>query len=223
MALCIPGPVVSALSGTVGGVNFANAKSGTVLRTRAVKCDRRSKSQLWYRAAFAAALKYWQEMSTAQKLVWRVLASNVTFPDRFGHQRHISGYQVFLHCNIPHYATYIFFRSTPVLPFHSYSFTTLSAVFSAGGAYTITYTPSPTVGSAPIYGARSFSISEPQFWSGWNLIGHLAAVPSPQDITARYKAAFGALQEGEWAAIRTHSMVHTSRGPDLIAAAVTGP
>ena len=111
MAIFIPGGVVAAISGTLGGVNFVMGKQGPYCRKASPKRQLSSLSQLEHRQAMKLARFYWQDLSDDNRLSWQRAAANIPVYDRLGRLIKLSGWQLWCkdylnwypYTTIPHY------------------------------------------------------------------------------------------------------------------------
>jgi len=95
MAIIRMGPVITAVSGAVGGVEFAAARGATVLRRRQHKLRRNSPSALTSNAAYLKTLHSWRALTGDQKLQWNASAANLPLIDRLGNARTLTGQQAY--------------------------------------------------------------------------------------------------------------------------------
>lgn len=101
MALVRPGPLVAAISGNVGAVNFAQTRYGHVLRKKLTRTRKLSERQLVQRSRFKIIQLAWIELTEDQRNAWRASAKLLRFTNRLGLSRHISGYQLYLKTSLP--------------------------------------------------------------------------------------------------------------------------
>jgi hypothetical protein len=96
MAIFRSGPLVEAISGTIGGVTFVNSPRNTVVRKSATKVNRQTQNQLEARHFFTFYQRGWQDLSDAIRTGFNQLANNYTYTDRLGTQRHYTGFQLYM-------------------------------------------------------------------------------------------------------------------------------
>jgi len=92
--------VITAGSGSVGGITVAHNAGGLYFRGRVTPTDPSTVQQNLCRNAFAFLSNYWMNTLTeAQRLEWATYAANVTVLDAFGDAIHISGFNHFIRSN----------------------------------------------------------------------------------------------------------------------------
>lgn len=96
MAIFKPGAIVGAISGNVGGACFVNNKGSSVLRQPRSRTGSESPAQLVRQAKLHNDIIRWRDLTSEKKRQWNVAASTITFSNRLGVQRLLSGYQYFL-------------------------------------------------------------------------------------------------------------------------------
>lgn len=100
MALFKPGTIVSGISGTIGGVNFAINAQRAIVRKARRRVASYSARQLQRRAAFKTVIDAWRGLTTAQRNAWATLAEQQRWKDRLGQARQPSGREFFISHNI---------------------------------------------------------------------------------------------------------------------------
>lgn len=91
--------VLSAASGSVGGVTYSHNKGGMYTRTRAIPTNPNSTRQQKVRSAMAEASQLWGLLSEAQRAAWNLYAANVPMTNKLGQSFHLSGQQHFIRTN----------------------------------------------------------------------------------------------------------------------------
>lgn len=100
MALIKPGAIVSAISGTIGGVNFAVNSQRAIARKARRRVVVYTQRQLQRRAAFKTVIDAWRSLTAAQRAAWATLAEQQRWKDRLGQARQPSGREFFISHNI---------------------------------------------------------------------------------------------------------------------------
>lgn len=95
MALIKTGGLVSMVSGTIGGVNFANGKGCQYARNAPQRRQAMSPAQAAQRAVFDYVRSYWDALTAAQRQQWKVAAAAFPKTNRIGLQRPMSAYELF--------------------------------------------------------------------------------------------------------------------------------
>lgn len=101
MALFKPSPLLAAISGTIGGMNFATSSKRPIVRLAQRRPAGQATSLVSERARFAYIQRLWQRQSKATQDSWRTFASSDRWRDRLGQARTPSGFQLFAWCAIP--------------------------------------------------------------------------------------------------------------------------
>jgi len=99
MAIGRPG-IIGDVSGRIGGTEVALTKGRLVLKQAKVVRSRVSDRTRAAQANQAAALKYWEAMTDAQRSTWEVTARQKPYTDRFGQKTYKNGRELFL--EMPH-------------------------------------------------------------------------------------------------------------------------
>lgn len=94
------GPLVTAASGSVGGLTFARNKSGPYVRARTKPVNPNTALQQRARAAMAMLTEYWAETLTgADRLAWKLYADTVNMLNKLGEAVKHSGMNHFIRSN----------------------------------------------------------------------------------------------------------------------------
>ena len=101
MAIFRPSPLVAAISGSAGGVQFLTGAGGNVVRARAGKRSQKTPAMLNEQAIYINAIRHWQNLTDQQRLTWTAAARHLALRSRLGVPRHLSGFQSFMRAAIP--------------------------------------------------------------------------------------------------------------------------
>ena len=115
MAISKPG-IVGQISGRLGSTEFAQSKGRQICKSSKGKRPGSSPNRFTSQAQHAAAIRYFNGLSDANKLAWETLSKQRPRPDRFGVPRPLSALQLFL--TIPHdfrFSTPEYYEDTPPL------------------------------------------------------------------------------------------------------------
>lgn len=96
MAIAKPSPLVSNVSGPIGGTEFFQYGSQVRIAPRRSTCTATTERAYAARAAQTNASREWRNLTDAQRAGFTAYAQRQTFPDRFGSARNLTGFQVFL-------------------------------------------------------------------------------------------------------------------------------
>lgn len=101
MAIAIPS-VVSAISGSIGGLVFAPNKGGVSIRARKTPVNPNTPQQQAVRTAMASLAVQWNNTLTpAERDAWETYAANVPIPNKIGSSILLSGISMYCRCNVP--------------------------------------------------------------------------------------------------------------------------
>ncbi len=105
MAIFKKGPLVSDISGTLGGINFVNSKGSPVMRRLIRQVNKRTTRQVNHRIKIRQIIRAWRGLSEPDKRSWITTAQTVPRPNRLGIPRFYSGYQLYLTYMLQHFDT----------------------------------------------------------------------------------------------------------------------
>lgn len=223
MAIFKPGPVVGAISGSIGAVNFANARGSKVARARQIKTRGVSPRQATQQALMAPAHSLWVSIGADLRLQWNAAAADTQLPNAIGQERPITGWQLFLKwylsahkpgitpgttlpspIKVPHFIDYS--MRAPRTP--PRVFLTIQWPFPSGD------------GVISIQGARSFRTTQPSQFKGWVEIFSGEQASGEVNYTTSWEPALGLPFENEWIALRVTALAHEDSPAILPAPAV---
>ncbi len=183
MALFRPGPLINAISGDVGGVNFASSRYGPLIRRKATRTNKQTRPQLIRRARFAQAKYFYHQLTPDQREAWRALSKTWTQTNRLGIPQTLSAFQLYLKFQINLIAGPPYPIVEPPYPSTTTPISTLTLDFTVGGPYNITITPGVSAFPAfqLIFAHRPVSSNPRTFYNTYNLIGPRASFDGPRD------------------------------------------
>lgn len=91
MAICLPGPIVTAISGDLGACCFYAGKRATVVGRKRRPGAPSNSAQLHWRALVAEAGALWGRMTDSNKTLWNQWAKAFPAASRLGPSRRLSG------------------------------------------------------------------------------------------------------------------------------------
>lgn len=97
MARYIPGPLAAAISGPIGGLSFVAGSGSGIIRTRPRRSQSLSPAQTQQLTLLRIIQRSWAALDDEAQAAWRQAATQITFPDRLGVHRHLSGYHLYLY------------------------------------------------------------------------------------------------------------------------------
>ena len=202
MAIIRTASIVAAISGSIGGATFVQAKTGLVARTRSYHRPNHSAALLQQQSNFANTIRRWRSLSTEQRLSWRSFASTFKTTNRLGVDGNHSGFNAFTQRNLLGLAWADRTFDTPFTVLLSGDITQLFASFTVGGPYNVSWfgNPGPAGITAKIDGTPHNSTVVPKF-SGQLRQIHIEIDINPiaqtVDIQPAWDAIFGLLQLGQ--------------------------
>ena len=96
MAIFKPGAIVSAISGKLGGIEFAQGKGSPHVKMHGVKGTKSTAPILAGRARVAELARRYRALSVNEKRSWEAFGRAVGSSDRLGRPRPMSGYQAWV-------------------------------------------------------------------------------------------------------------------------------
>lgn len=207
MAIIRTSPILSAVSGALAGIVFAQGKRGTVARIRPYKKPQRSVALLEQQSLYANVARAWQTLTSEQRDAWRALAVDLPTTNRLGVTSAPSGFQTFVSVNLFSRGMSSFVPSDPPRRGSLLILEDLSVLFREAGSYRVTVTVAnssePT--AIQISGSRSFSTALPKFPKRFRVVHQevlLMNVVETYEIFAEWSATFGPMAANEAFAVR---------------------
>ncbi len=209
MAIYRAGSLIGAISGSVGGITFVNAKASKVVRFRPIKSTREQRTLPSTgspaRAAFSAAVAGWQALTDEPRQAWISLSREVTFPNRLGEKRSITGYQLYLKVNVLRAlkgSAAMTVAPGTTRP-QQISDMTITANLVTGIDILVTWPTDQTPKSTLIYGALFFQRRPTAFFRDFRFIAFgFVGKGISEDITSFFEARFGDLRANTAISIR---------------------
>lgn len=205
MAIAKTGPIIGALSGNLGGANFANSRFGLTLRQLKAPPPPPTGSQRTITRTYQLARSWWPALTEDQRTAWRSFASNTLLRNRLGTQRNLTGQQTFIRHN---------FQSalleTPILPLPPAPWpfdwpTDFIPTVTAGVSAIIAPTP-PHLPGGDLFlvaAARPLTTHPVNHFARWSIIGgFLSPYGGFFDVLPPLEARFGTLQPTERIGLR---------------------
>ncbi len=203
MAIYRPGTLAAAISGSIGGATFVNSRGSKVVRHRPPKLHKRQLTKPLVgttpRNSLQRAIQGWQDLDQDTRTAWRTLATQITFPNRLGEARSLSGYNLYLNVNIRRAMSGLAILSVApgtTRPQQIASMT-LTADLVAGIEVSITWPSAQTPKSTLVYGGLQLGREIDAFQSSLLFLasGFFGKGVSV-DLTNIFEARFGDLRVG---------------------------
>ncbi len=210
MAIVQLGPIIGRISGNVGGASFANARGTTILRKSRRSSFNGSIAQGPPQVKIGVLARIWADKSSLDQDAWRAAATRITFPNRLGIQRNISGYQYFLKINMPLdllTAADVLREAVELPPTNVSSQVTAQITFTSGIAGGIDMIfdglPGASSYSGLVYGNLLYRSTATQFNNTWRSFGPLGRFgDGSRDITTAWQNVFELPVLGQYIALR---------------------
>lgn len=94
------GPVITDISGSVGGATFQRSRFGHTMRTKPLPLDKRTELQQYVRASVTLVQSFWQALSAAERLQWERFMDFSSQTIRKDRSVLLSGHALYLKYNV---------------------------------------------------------------------------------------------------------------------------
>lgn len=150
MAIFKPGSITQAVSGNVGGVNFAYSSRNIYVRTKRQPTSAGRIKQITNQAYFVEIGNAWTTLSTSLKNAWRTAAKNLPHKNRLGTPTTLSGREFFFQRNFSNLVTFqIAIENSPPMMQATGPLSGLSVENHAPGLYRFSIGTYPTLVTNP--------------------------------------------------------------------------
>ena len=193
MAVILPGPLISNIRGTIGGVSFHAGRAGIVASRRVAQSKSKTVLQSESQITFYSGISLFRALSTSDKILWNDYALAYPHENKFGQQRILTGQNYFFALN--YYR--VFMGETPftqpparVLPVTPGPYT----VTLTSTAIEINFTPAfnPASCGIIIFATPPISTVTNSQRSKWRILeGDISSPYTFYDITASWEAKTG--------------------------------
>ena len=210
MAIIKTGHIIGGISGTLGSEDFVNGRGSTYVRRRPSKTNQNTQAQKDRRSRFAIVTQAWQTFPEEVRTAWREAATLVTFPNRLGIHRSISGFQFHVKYIMSFRSNFFIEAQGPPRLGTAPRATDLILTASASGSIEISFTNDvpPTVLQIFFIGARPVSSSPRTHFSNYKFLrsDFFGNGTRSIDLTARFDAVFGHPVENEFISVKMRSV-----------------
>ncbi len=203
MAIIRTGPIVSGISGTVGGVVFTTGHRGAAVRPRPITKYKTSEALAIARNRMNTVRAAWKELTPDQQSAWRTAAKDRPRTNALGLSSPIGAFQLFVKTSMTNlYA----FEPIPTLPKTAgvgESVQNIVLSFSAAGDYEVEVDPidAPAVATWIYYGWPFWTDKPTRSVPRVVFLKSLAAIGPTIDLRDVWVARFGELQVGQQFAV----------------------
>jgi len=200
MALIQPGPLVSAISGNIGGTNFAITRQGIIARRPSKQPNKHTVHQQMQRTRFSFLKNTWPTLSADQRKSWNAAALSTSFTNRLGLKKLISGANLFMMYNAQIGRPADFLALDAPTPIRTTSTNYLTHDFEDDPPrYRIFLNPTSTfVGQRIFFAARSMTSNPRTSFRNWRFIRSSSALGREYVLTTQIVATLGTLLLGEY-------------------------
>lgn len=144
MAKFLPGPVIAAASGSIGGTVFSHNKGGMYMRNRSIPTISTTEDALNAKARLSNRAQAWGGLTAAQRLAWEEWAAQNPIIDTLGQSRILSGIAAYVQLNTIIEMSGESVIASPPITAPPSPLTSLSATTDIGaGTFQLTFTPTP--------------------------------------------------------------------------------
>ncbi len=224
MAIFTPGPLIGAISGNLGGMNIANTRHGLVARKLPSRTDKKTEAQLRHRARWSKLTRTWNELTPAIRKEWRSGAKLMTYTNRLGITRPMSGFQFFLHHCGPFVNHDIYLTTRAAGPLPTFLCFNLTFTVTLPDTYEVDWELGWQDMYAFIHSARPYTTKPSTHVHHWKF-AHLDTLPFPRppvNIKDDFIALWGVPRVGEvvWAKVLVYQQLWYRPAPLMTASAV---
>jgi len=140
----LPGPIMTAMSGSIGGTTYSHNKGGQYMRARSMPTLVTSSAAMNAKSYLATASTAWQALTAAQRLSWTRWAQSTPVADKLRQSLILSGHQAFVKLNTRRQQLGLALLTAPPADVQPEGLVTLSGTYDIGaGNFTVVFTPSP--------------------------------------------------------------------------------
>jgi len=203
--------IIGSISGKLVGAEFAVYKGRQIIKSQKNKPHGSTANKISSQAQHGAAMRYFSELSEANKEAWRVAAQQKPRPDRFGVPRALSAMQLFL--TIPHdfrFSVPVHYEDTPPMSTNAFR-NPPTATWTAPYNCNVTYSVLGTPGDMHILSLYASRFNRPHQRSSrnWRKVGLVyQAVAASVDFDASLEALHVGAIAGESINLRIQWYMH---------------
>jgi hypothetical protein len=93
------GAIISNIAGSIGGTTLKRSPFGFVAMNKSLGGSKSARYKNNYVTKLGNVFRRWRYLSEDAKNAWNAYALTMTFPDKFGEQKYLTGRQLFIKCN----------------------------------------------------------------------------------------------------------------------------
>ncbi len=204
MAIFSTGPTVGAISGTVGGANFANTRGSKTVRRRRRSSPNKSAGHRIAQGRMQNFVAAWRGLTPDQRAAWDTYAAGRPRPNRIGVSRPISGYQEFLSYHLLKANFSDTVVPDPPVNFTPQNLTPLSAESDLLSGIQVTHSDTTPFATrqAFFYGRNLYTKTIPKVNNAWTFIGFISTITGSWILTSAWSDVLGLPIQDQVIAIR---------------------
>lgn len=210
MAIITPGPVVSEVSGRIGGTVFAHNRGGMYARNGTKPSIVTTPSAQEFKAILGTVSQLWTNLSAAQIAAWNTYAANNPQKNRLGRQISLTGQNFFIRLNSRLlYANANTIALPPTAPPPSIAAISAMSVASASSTVSLTFDDSELTANHALWikAAVSFSATKNNVNNLYTSLPVTAAEPSsPLNVGSDVVAKLGTIQKDQFVYLQVRTI-----------------
>lgn len=210
MAIITPGPIVSEVSGRIGGTVFAHNRGGMYARNGTKPSIVTTPSAQDFKAILGTVSKLWNNLSAAQVAAWNTYAANNPQKNRLGRQISLTGQNFFIKLNSRLlYAKAPSIALPPTAPPPSIAAISAMSVASATSTVSLTFNDEALTADHVLWikAAVSFSATKHNVNNLFTSLPVTAAQPSsPLNVGSDVVAKLGTIQKDQFVYLQIRTL-----------------
>ena len=210
MAILTPGPIVSEVSGRIGGTVFAHNRGGMYARNGTKPSIVRTPSAQEFKDILGTVSQLWTNLSAAQVAAWNTYAANNPQKNRLGRQISLTGQNFFIRLNSRLlYAKAPSIALPPTAPPPSIAAISSMSVASATSTVSLTFDDSGLTADNVLWikAAVSFSATKNNVNNLFTSLPVTAAQPSsPLNVGSDVVAKLGTIQKDQFVYLQIRTL-----------------
>lgn len=224
MAIFKPGPIVQAITGTVGGTNFVVSARSVYLRRARIGNSNQRKSQLDIQTHMIQLTRAWNDLTDAQRRAWQTTAAAVPTKNKLGIPITLNGREFFFQRNLRNLCFGIYgYNATPPSIIGTTPPYGGAIANPSSGVITLTWSNLTLGGfmSTMLWGARSYTTAPQRTFKRWQILTGAFVYPYTFDLYALFTSsifnpALGAPGQDEQIAVRIIQRYGASNPPNYL-------
>ena len=104
--------MITNIAGSIGGTTFKRSPSGIVMMNKNLGGSKSARLKNNYVFKLGNVFRRWTHLDESTKTAWNEYALTITFPDKFGNQKNLTGRELFIKCS----GTLSLFNASITLP-----------------------------------------------------------------------------------------------------------